>query len=129
MLVFILMLGSLSQEADVRPNCTSPRNQLEINACSYARYQRADEKLNRQWKLTLAEARRNPEEQRPELHGGMTDAQILIEAQRAWIAFRDAQCAFEKTHMPGSGGPAMEADCLERLTLVRTGELRGTYRH
>jgi uncharacterized protein YecT (DUF1311 family) len=128
-LVFILMLGSVSQEADVRPNCTSPRSQLEINACAYVRYQRADEELNRQWKLTLAKARQHPEEQRPELHGGMTDAQLLIEAQKAWIAFRDAQCAFEKTYMPGSGGPAMEADCLQRLTLARTRELRDTYRH
>lgn len=129
MFLFILMLGVSSQEADTPMNCKSPRNQLEMNTCAHDRYLRADAKLNRQWKLTLAKARRNPEEQQPELHGGKTDAQLLIGAQRAWIAFRDDQCAFEKTHMPGSGGPAMEADCLERLTLARTRELRDTYRH
>ncbi|WP_447726974.1 lysozyme inhibitor LprI family protein [Sphingomonas koreensis] len=128
-MLFSITLALLGQQAGSELNCTSPRNQLEMAACSYRRLQRADAQLNRQWKLALARTKKDLQFQRPELHDGKSDAQLLIEAQRTWIAFRDAQCAFEKTFMPGSGGPTMKTDCLERLTLARTQELRDLWRN
>jgi uncharacterized protein YecT (DUF1311 family) len=53
-------------------------------------------------------------------------AEALREAQRAWIAFRDASCDYERAQRGGGtgGGPATAA-CLMRHTGVRTLELEG----
>jgi uncharacterized protein YecT (DUF1311 family) len=44
----------------------------------------------------------------------------LRDMQRAWIAYRDAACAYERSHWGGGtgGGPAT-ADCLMRLTAAQ----------
>lgn len=123
----IVLAAILAIQPQNEANCGRPRNQLEINYCAYAEFQRADTALNRQWKKTLAMTRRHPEWQRPELHGGKSDGQLLVESQRAWLRFRDAQCLFEESFMPGSGGPAMRSACLTNLTEDRTKYLRDTY--
>lgn len=49
----------------------------------------------------------------------------LLKAQRAWIAFRDAQCALEYSSWGnGSMRTIAAADCLMRMTATRTIELR-----
>jgi uncharacterized protein YecT (DUF1311 family) len=49
----------------------------------------------------------------------------LRDAQRAWIAFRDSQCAYERAREEGGTlAPRLEASCLKRLTGVRVQDLR-----
>jgi uncharacterized protein YecT (DUF1311 family) len=53
-------------------------------------------------------------------------AEKLLEAQRAWIAFRDAECALDFAEWgAGSMRTIAHADCRMRMTAERTLALRG----
>ncbi|MFM4877940.1 lysozyme inhibitor LprI family protein [Aeromonas caviae] len=48
----------------------------------------------------------------------------LRTAQRAWIAFRDAQCRYEAgVYEGGSMAPMVHSSCLTQLTEARTKDL------
>jgi uncharacterized protein YecT (DUF1311 family) len=50
----------------------------------------------------------------------------LKDAQRKWIAFRDANCRLVGAEMlGGSGQPLIETGCLARMTKERVAELKG----
>jgi uncharacterized protein YecT (DUF1311 family) len=87
--------------------------QFDLNACSLVAWQKADAALNEAWDAALA-ALDEPVEAR------------LRAAQRAWIAFRDAECEAQAAFFEGgSAQPMVRNGCLESLTLARTGEIRG----
>ena len=49
----------------------------------------------------------------------------LVRAQRAWIAYRDAECEISAlSEKGGSLEPLMRFSCLARVTEARTGELK-----
>ena len=55
------------------------------------------------------------------------DKALLQASQRAWIAFRDAECAFSTNHSKdGSIYPMLVSDCMADLTKARVTKL-GTY--
>jgi uncharacterized protein YecT (DUF1311 family) len=93
-------------------DCKNAVVQYEMNVCSYRDYQAADGKLNRIYKKVLAASENE------------AAAANLKAAQRAWIAFRDAECIFEAN--PEEGGtirPLLENMCLTKLTNARTEQL------
>lgn len=50
----------------------------------------------------------------------------LVAAQRAWIAFRDAECAFTASGAEGgSAQPMVESQCLDAATRKRSADLEG----
>jgi uncharacterized protein YecT (DUF1311 family) len=57
-----------------------------------------------------------------------SDAKRLIETERSWITYRDANCSAERALYDGGTGafPAYLA-CLESMTRARTKELKITY--
>jgi uncharacterized protein YecT (DUF1311 family) len=56
------------------------------------------------------------------------DVRNLRNAQRLWIAYRDAACNAEDALFEGgSGGPAAHSECLIRLTRERISALNATY--
>lgn len=49
----------------------------------------------------------------------------LVKAQRAWIAFRDAECTFQSSGEDGgSAAPMVAASCKATLTAQRTRQLK-----
>lgn len=85
---------------------------LEVNACFDARFKETDANLNRYFQAALRRAKKE--------RGGKT-AQRLIQAERSWMAYRDAECASVFDFW--SGGTirvSMELDCRIRLTQLRT---------
>jgi len=56
-----------------------------------------------------------------------TDKKNLVEAQKAWINFRDLNCKF-KSQNPDDGGEPyenkMKIDCMIQCTIERTKELK-----
>jgi uncharacterized protein YecT (DUF1311 family) len=49
----------------------------------------------------------------------------LRNAQRAWLTFRNGQCAYETSgEAGGTIAPVLEASCLKRLTEARVEDLR-----
>lgn len=93
-------------------NCD--QNQQTMNACAQQRYAKADESLNRIY-------RRNMKQQ-----SDTAAQQALREAQRAWIVYRDKDCAVEAGPRETSGSiwPLQYYGCMERHTVRRTEDLR-----
>ena len=96
--------------------CDDAYTQAELNQCTYEDYQNADKDLNAVYKVLVDTIKKS----------GDTEAKTkLVEAQRAWIKFRDAECEFSAHPMNGgSGWPMLHNGCMAHLTRVRTDELR-----
>ena len=96
--------------------------QVEMTGCAAEAHAAADAELNQVWKEAAAKARA-ADGAAPEAQP--TDFEMLRDAQRAWIPFRDKACAAESTMARGG---TMQNQlyfiCLERLTRTRTADLR-----
>jgi len=90
-------------------------SQTGMNICAATDYRAADAELNQTYDKILKRL-------------GADDAtkKRLKEAQRAWIAFRDAECDFATSgSRDGSIYPMIQAQCLEGLTSARSEQLSG----
>ena len=86
--------------------------QVEMNACAEADFKAADAELNAAWKPAKA------------FYDGTGHGEDLLKAQRAWIAFRDANCWAEAApYTTGSIQPLVFSSCMARLTRQRTKDL------
>ena len=103
-----------AQEID----CAEAVTTVEINWCGEQAWMAADGALNAAYADAIALAREIDAE------GTGNSEETLREAQRAWVAFRDAACEAEaQPFSPGSIMGAITYGCLERLTLARTDDL------
>lgn len=121
-------------------NCDDPMVQQEMNWCAGQDYAAADAELNAQWKITASIMKErdtgmeadfgpiNPSTPREDAAARMAYTghfQSLLEAQRAWLAYRDAQCRLEGySFLGGSAQPMIVSGCLATITRQRTQELR-----
>ena len=94
------------------------QSQNGLNACADAAYKKADDALNAAYKETIRR-----------LKGDAATTKLLVQAQKAWLTYRDAECTFANVeNAGGSIYPMVYAGCLKRLTTVRTNDLRGYLR-
>lgn len=101
---FALLLTCGSALAD---ECSDANTQADLNACSAAQYQAADKQLNQTWKDVLKRAE-------------PAQRDLLQKAQTAWIALRDADCAFlSSSSRGGSVQPMINNQCLTDKTTER----------
>jgi uncharacterized protein YecT (DUF1311 family) len=93
------------------PDCHAATTQADLNRCASARARQANVALNSAWRRLLATS----DPARP----------AYVAAQRAWIRYRDAECAAE-AHLSqgGSMHPMVEAACIADLTEARTQRIR-----
>lgn len=109
--LFLLLAGPVA--AQEHP-CDGAETQIDLNECSYVAWEQADVELNEAYAAAMGVA---------EGHGGSA-GEALRDAQRAWIAFRDADCAAEAAFWEGgSAQPMILYGCLETITLQRTDDL------
>lgn len=104
-------------------NCVTPSSQAEMTGCASQAYEDADAALNAQWKRSMRYARAEDSSDVPA--GLPSRADLLRDAQRKWIPYRDATCSVEST--AAYGGTLQNQiyfECLERLTKLRTVDLR-----
>ena len=108
--------------AQIEPiSCKNPTSTLEINECAQREYKARDRDLNETYKSLIGSLK-------PEDAGDTTDyaavkAQLVL-AQKAWVAFRDADCgALRKYYEQGTIRTAMHLGCLIEHTAQRTKEL------
>jgi uncharacterized protein YecT (DUF1311 family) len=89
------------------------QSQQGMNMCAGEAYQRADKALNAQWQKVIAR------------YGDDAKAKaLLLEGQRAWLTYRDAQCQMAAyDSIGGSIWPLINSGCLAELTRRRTREL------
>jgi uncharacterized protein YecT (DUF1311 family) len=126
--ILLAILAAAATPASGEPqwNCEDPGPQQEMNWCAHQDYLKADEALNAQWKIT-SEAMKRMDAENTNLgwdkRPGYFDT--LLEAQRAWIAFRDAHCASEGyLFRGGSMEPFMVSTCKTAMSEARTKQLR-----
>ena len=120
-----LLLLAQTEIAEPDQVCDDPQTQLAMNTCASMDFEQADARLNEQWRETAEHMR--------SLDAGIdreTDSQpghfeTLLEGQRAWLAFRDAQCQSEGfLARGGSVQPMLVSHCKAYLTELRIEQLR-----
>ncbi len=93
-------------------DCKNAQAQNDMNICADKDYRAADAVLNKVYK---------------DMTKGM-DAHtldLLRKSQRAWIAFRDAECTYQNVENEGGSiYPMVYSGCLTRLTKLRTQQLK-----
>ena len=98
---------------------------LGMSQCVYAEAAFWDEKLNEEWRVVIALMREADRESAAYEPAYAVREEKLRAAQRAWITFRDAQCAFDYA-IPGGGSirQLYAPACLSDMTFERLGDLR-----
>ena len=95
-------------------DCNRANTQLDLNQCAQANFESADRELNRVYQVALDQA------------GDEGSRRQLRESERAWLTFRDQECARQvgPRDQGGSIWPMNLASCLEEKTAQRIRELR-----
>jgi uncharacterized protein YecT (DUF1311 family) len=124
MLLGLAALAAL-QDPYQEYHCNDPQNQAEMNACAAIDFERADAELNRLWRDVIAGARDMDREINREFDQAPTSEQVLREAQRAWVTFRDAHCTYEGHEARGGSMESMIYNgCRARVTRERIAQLQ-----
>jgi uncharacterized protein YecT (DUF1311 family) len=89
--------------------CTDSSNQHELTVCADQAYKKTDAALNDLYGQI-----------KTRLKGDDATAKLLAASQRAWIAFRDAECTFATSSTAqGTIHPMLRLQCLDALTAKR----------
>jgi uncharacterized protein YecT (DUF1311 family) len=118
------LLPLLLLAAEPTLDCENAMTQADMNQCAFKDYQSADAELNAQWQKTSSVMKSRDEnfESEYDTRSGYFDT--LLEAQRAWLGYRDAQCRSEGyVARGGSLEPLLVSSCMAHLTRLRTAEL------
>ncbi|GGE40416.1 hypothetical protein GCM10007276_17190 [Agaricicola taiwanensis] len=108
-MVLVWLVVSLPGFAHAQDKCAKALDQASMNACAAAAFKASDVKLNDLYKQI-----------RQRLQGQAEAAKGLVSAQRAWVAFRDAECSFASSAVEGgSVYPMTNAMCRDGLTQQR----------
>ena len=107
-------------------DCENARNTVEMNICADRELAAADAGLNEAYKKALEKA---AGQDAPVPYNAKAYEAALRAAQRAWIAFRDADC---KGVVPfewggGTGTTAAVLGCMSAKTKARTKELNESF--
>lgn len=106
-----LLAAATAQAAD---DCANAQDQSTMDICAGEAYKKSDRQLNDLYKKI--EAR---------LKDDAATTKLLVTAQRAWVAFRDAECAFSSSGVSGgSVYPMIHSMCLDGLTQARAKDLQ-----
>jgi uncharacterized protein YecT (DUF1311 family) len=109
MLIVLAMLFFASAAMAQSGACSNAQDQMTLNECAGQSFRKSDNELNTLYKQI---------QQR--LKGDADTTKLLVAAQRAWLSFRDAECAFVSSSVSGGSiYPMIHAICADRLTQKR----------
>jgi uncharacterized protein YecT (DUF1311 family) len=112
--LFILGSVGASQAGD----CTDAPDQTAMTVCAGQAFKKVDAELNALYKQIMARLKDNPDK-----------SKLLVTAQKSWLTFRDAECAFStSTAAQGTVYPMLVAQCRDALTRKRIVEFN-SYLH
>lgn len=99
---------------------------LDIATCWDAAYRRADADLNKLWPSALKSARNADRAfSATQRRDKPSAAKDLLASQRAWVTFRDAQCAAQGDYAQGGSlEDIIVAQCKAEMTRKRTKQLQ-----
>ena len=103
-------------------DCVKLVTQTDMNVCSFRDYLRSDIELNRVWSQLTSRYRGKGKGAKPE---PQSEFGLLLDAQRAWLSYREKQCDGEGMRYEGGSMRALvENSCREKVTLQRIDELK-----
>ena len=115
----VAVISSAACEARDTPlyptqDCNRANTQFDLDQCAQANFESADRKLNEVYHAAMDAA------------GDEGARTQLRDSERAWISFRDQECARQVGPREGGGSiwPMNLANCLEDKTAHRIRELR-----
>ncbi len=122
----VMAAAATSATAAPRINCTTASSTFEMNDCAERDFSAADAKLNSVYQRSLAAV---PDMAFEKPYDTKSWIAALRNSQRAWVAFRDAEC---KNHvaMFWTGGTGATVDilgCMTEKTRARTKDLIDHY--
>lgn len=113
-LFFLVLLVLAPVSAAHAEACANAANQTTLNECASKAYQASDDTLNALYKQI-----------RQRLKNDNDTTRQFVAAQRAWVAFRDAECKFAASGVSGGSiYPMIYAECLDRLTKARVDDFK-----
>jgi uncharacterized protein YecT (DUF1311 family) len=119
-LASLLFWGGLAgplqaQDEKTAVDCTNPTSQMAMTICADRSAKQSDRQLNIAYKKVQKLYRTDDRDLR---------LNKLIDAQLAWIKYRDTTCDWKASkYSGGSIAPMIYANCLDQLTQQRTQEL------
>ncbi len=115
-----------ANEAADEVDCANAITTVDLNACDEQRLDVADKALNETYKKILADLALPDTENAA---GNLKWTEALKVSQRAWVAFRDADCGKLMVHEAGGGTATTGAilGCMTELTQARTKSLKERY--
>jgi uncharacterized protein YecT (DUF1311 family) len=118
MLAWMLLALPLSATPAAALDCKNPTTQGDMNACAADGLREVDATLNDFYGQIVGRLAEN-----------QPARQALQDSQRAWIRFRDAECAFATVNSrDGSVAPMLVAQCRQRPTSLRVSQFRNYLR-
>jgi uncharacterized protein YecT (DUF1311 family) len=112
LLALPVLLFASSAHAGDKIDCKSQNlNQMQLDQCAGQDFTAADAKLNALYKTMMAKY-------------DAANGALLKSAERAWIAYRDAECSYETNlTVGGTINPMMDTMCRTEKTNARIKEL------
>lgn len=120
-----LVIG-LAAAAEDKIDCANAVTTVDLNACAKKEFDHADKALNAAYKEIMADLT-GPDPGNEENNKKWAEA--LKVSQRAWVAFRVADCE-KLTVFEAGGGTATTGEilgCMTELTEARTKSLKARY--
>jgi uncharacterized protein YecT (DUF1311 family) len=122
-----LLVASLAPAAQAQTiDCANASSTVEMNFCADRDFQAADKALNEAYEAALASTKTR-ELEKP--YDAKSFEAAMRAAQRAWIAYRDADCK-DLTAQEWSGGTGTTSavlGCMTEKTMQRTKDLKERY--
>ena len=121
-IIAAVVLSTACASAEEPLNCLDPQDQTSMTQCAGLDFEKADKELNAIWPALKAQAM---EDDKAEGTGTQDTENALLESQRAWLAFRDAECKWQgfAAH-GGSMEPMLVNICAAKLTRDRIKQLQ-----
>ncbi|TKT80367.1 lysozyme inhibitor LprI family protein [Aquamicrobium sp. LC103] len=110
----LLLTAAFTTGAQAADACDNAEDQATLNECANKAFKTADTQLNADYK-----------EIEKRLADDADAKKLLVASQRAWVAYRDAECTFQSSGVDGgSVYPMIHANCLATLTAARVEDFK-----
>lgn len=101
--------------ACAKDKCADAQDQATLNQCADASFKKSDEKLNELYKKIETRLKDDADTNK-----------LLVQAQRDWGKFRDAECDFQTAGAAGGSAlPMLVLMCRDGLTQSRVKDFEG----
>ncbi|EJM23975.1 hypothetical protein PMI22_00989 [Pseudomonas sp. GM21] len=106
---FLVLAPVMFTSMAVAVDCDNANDQATMNQCAAQQHAAADTELNALYQQISTRLKGQPDRKK-----------LLVETQRAWIAFRDAECTFSASGVEGGSlFPLVYSNCTTDLTKAR----------